>query len=159
MQLHYINTTTEAHDIEGAVELTLAPEGAELVEAKSLFTGTTSIDIAPHATSTSEHFQIVGPETGSVRHAFALTSHTHGLGVRATIERVPSAGAPTTEPLHESLDWAEPPLTNFDTPLEFDGTDGVRLRCEYENDTDRQVHFGTGFFDEMCFMWLYYFDM
>lgn len=159
LQLHYINTTTEAHDIEGAVELTIAPPGADLVEAKSLFTGSISINIPPNSPGTAEHFQIVAPTEGAVRHAFAMTSHTHSLGVRATIERVPNAGAPPTQPLHESLDWAEPPLTTFGTPLEFDGTDGVRLRCEYQNDTDRTIHFGSGFYDEMCFMWLYYFDL
>ncbi|HTU60225.1 MAG TPA: hypothetical protein VMF89_17365, partial [Polyangiales bacterium] len=89
---------------------------------------------------------------------FAMTSHTHQLGVHATIERVANANAPTATPLHESRDWAEPPLTVFAQPLVFDGTDGLRLTCRYMNTTDRDVHFGTGVDDEMCFMWVYYFE-
>lgn len=54
--------------------------------------------------------------------------------------------------------WSEPPLTVFDKPLVFDGKDGLRLTCHYMNTTDRDVHFGTGVADEMCFMWLYYYE-
>jgi len=92
------------------------------------------------------------------RHIFALTSHTHHLGVRSTIERVPSANAPATTPIHESTNWDEPPLTTFDPPLTFSGSDGLRLICNYENTTSQTVTFGTPVDSEMCFMWVYYFD-
>jgi hypothetical protein len=32
------------------------------------------------------------------------------------------------------------------------------LTCRYNNDTDQPVMFGTKAQDEMCFMWLYYYD-
>ena len=92
------------------------------------------------------------------RHVFALTSHTHSLGVDSTIERVASESAPSTTPIHESLSWSEPPLTLFTPPLNFTGTDGLRLTCKYMNTTDQTVHFGTAFHDEMCFMWVYFYD-
>jgi Copper type II ascorbate-dependent monooxygenase, C-terminal domain len=78
--------------------------------------------------------------------------------VHSTIERVANASAPTSKPLHESRDWSEPPLTFFDPPLRFDGSDGLRLTCRYRNETDQAVHFGVEAQDEMCFMWLYYYD-
>jgi len=90
-------------------------------------------------------------------HVFALTSHTHSLGVRATIERVSDAFAGPGEQLHESLSWSEPPMTEFMPPIEFTGTDGLRLKCEFNNTTDHDVMFGTAVQDEMCFMWLYYY--
>jgi hypothetical protein len=92
--------------------------------------------------------------SGSPIRVFAITSHTHSLGVRSTIEHMAS-GSPML--LHESLDWAEPPLTQLDPPLVFTGSESLRLRCEYQNDTNRDVMFGTAFEDEMCFMWVYYY--
>ncbi|HEY2733941.1 MAG TPA: hypothetical protein VGI70_08150, partial [Polyangiales bacterium] len=129
------------------------------IEAQSLFTGSYNIDLAPHSPGSARSF--IDPAAGAggkIRHVFALTSHTHSLGVRATIERVASTDAPTSTPIHESLDWSEPPLTLFTPALDFDGSDGLRLICDYQNDTDHTVTFGTDFSDEMCFMWMYYFD-
>jgi hypothetical protein len=100
-----------------------------------------------------------GQATHGARHVFALTSHTHSLGVRSSIERVPSSDAPDSAPIHESLDWSEPPLTAFAPPLVLSADEGLRLTCEFMNTTDHEVSFGTSFHDEMCFMWLYYYDL
>jgi hypothetical protein len=163
LQLHYINLSTASEDIQGAVELKLASSAAgKLLEAQSLFTGAFSINLPAHSPGMVSSFQVPGKSaaTGTTRHVFALTSHTHSLGVRSTIERVASTNAPATVPIHESLDWSEPPLTLFDPPLDFsaNGSDGLRLICRYMNDTDHPVMFGTAFDDEMCFMWMYFYD-
>jgi|GEM_PF-1293667 len=156
LQLHYVNTTTKAFAIKGTIELELFPKDVRPIEAKSVFTGSTSITLPPRQPGESKHFQVLPADPSW--NVFAMTSHTHQLGVHATIERVASATAPTITPLHESRDWAEPPLTVFQDPLVFDGTDGLRLTCRYMNTTDRDVRFGTGVNDEMCFMWVYYFE-
>jgi hypothetical protein len=156
LQLHYINTTDKAFAIKGTIALTLFAKDVRPIEAKSVFTGSTSITLAPHQPGESKHFQALPADPAW--NVFAMTSHTHQLGVHATIERVASATAPTITPLHESRDWAEPPLTVFAQPLVFDGSDGLRLICRYMNTTDRNVHFGTAVDDEMCFMWVYYFE-
>ncbi|HEX7671899.1 MAG TPA: hypothetical protein VF395_20030 [Polyangiaceae bacterium] len=157
LQLHYLNTREEAHDIEGIVDLGLtAPDTAPL-EAKTIFTGSLLISIDPHSPGSARSFFEPSPPGGN-RQVFALTSHTHRLGVDTTIERVPSADAPPTTPIHESTNWSEAPLTVFSPPLGFDGSDGLRLVCNYQNDTDNPVAFGTATTDEMCFMWIYYFD-
>ena len=158
MQLHYFNPTDEAHDIRGDVELSLVDAAAATpIEAKTVFTGSTSINIPAH--SDTEVTAFVKPHASSgMRHLFAVTSHTHRLGVKSTIERVASASAASVKPLHESTNWSEPPLTFFDPPLRFDGSDGLRLICRYRNETDQAVHFGVEAQDEMCFMWLYYYD-
>lgn len=157
LQLHYFNTTDGLQNVSGTAEFVVASD-ANPIEAKSTFTGTYSITIPPMSPATAQSFFVPAPETGSARHVFALTSHTHHLGVLATIERVASADAPATDPIHTSLDWAEPPLTTFDPPLLFDGSDGLRLICNYQNDTNATVTFGTAIDNEMCFMWVYYFD-
>jgi hypothetical protein len=160
LQLHYFNAGDQVRDIEGSVGLTLADTSAGAPkEAKSIFTGSLSISLPAGRTGTSTSFVIPRADSaGETRHVFALTSHTHKLGVRNTIERVPSAASPETAPIHESLSWEEPPLTFFTPVMDFNGSDGLRLVCRYENTTTRDVHFGTATTDEMCFMWIYYYD-
>jgi hypothetical protein len=158
LQLHYFNSGSAVRDITGEVQFVLANTSSGTpIEAKSIFTGTLSIDLAPHSEGMSQGFFPVRGDTGT-RHVFALTSHTHKLGTHATIERVPSAASPATTPIHESRDWSEPPLTQFEPPLTFNGTDGLRLKCNYNNTTGERVGFGTGVDQEMCFMWVYYYD-
>jgi hypothetical protein len=123
---------------------------------RSTFTGATDLLLPMGQAATGEFFM----KLGGARpwHVFALTSHTHSLGIKSTIERVASATAPNATPIHESLDWHEPPLTRFEPPLVFNGADGLRLRCQFMNTTDHDVRFGTRFEDEMCFLWLYYYE-
>lgn len=159
LQLHYINLADEAADIEGVVELQFADTSAGTpTEVQSLFAGSTSISLSAGEPGMAEFFTTPQGSADKPLYVFALTSHTHSLGIDATIERVASENAPDTTPLHESTDWHEPPLTTFDPPLEFTGQDGLRLRCKYQNTTDHDVHFGTRFEDEMCFMWMYFYQ-
>lgn len=155
LQMHYVNTTDKPLALKGNIELTLLTNDKAPIEAKSVFTGSTSINLPAHQAGESKYFQVLPADPAW--NVFAMTSHTHKLGVHSTIERVAAADAPETKPLHESHDWAEPPLSVFDKPLVFDGKDGLRLTCRYMNTTDRDVHFGTGVAEEMCFMWVYYF--
>jgi hypothetical protein len=117
LQLHYINYLGSPMDISGVVELEPAdPEGPTPIEAKSRFTGATSLSIPRGEESMGEFFLSPGTSNRPVK-VFSITSHTHSLGVRSTIERVANRTAPDqTPPIHESLDWAEPPLTTFDPP-------------------------------------------
>jgi hypothetical protein len=159
LQLHYINLADKAADIEGAVELQYADENAGTpTEVQSIFTGSTNISLPAGEPGMTEFFIKPQGTAGKPVHVFALTSHTHSLGVDATIERVANQNAPDATPVHESLDWHEPPLTTFDPPLDFTGADGLRLRCKYQNTTDHDVGFGTRFEDEMCFMWMYFYQ-
>jgi hypothetical protein len=158
LQLHYINLKPTAANIGGKVTLKLADAGAgTLKPVHSVFAGATNFTLQPHQPGSAEYF--LQPRAGmdGTPHVFSLTSHTHSLGVHATIERVSGIDAAPTTPIHVSDDWAEPPLTQFSPVLDFNGNDGLRLICQYMNDTDRAVHFGTAFNDEMCFMWMYFY--
>ena len=158
MQLHYFNTGDKSSEVTGSVDLHKLTDDVKPIEAKSLFTGSTAITLLPQQMGSTKFFMQPGAQGAPVRHVFALSSHTHELGVRTTIERVTAEDAPEVKPIHESTDWAEPPLTVFDKPLEFKGEDGLRLTCRYMNTTKRTVSFGTSTEDEMCFMWMYYFE-
>jgi hypothetical protein len=159
LQLHYINLAETTADIVGTFEVVLSdPAEAPPIEVQSVFAGSTSLDLPNGELSMGEYFMTPGGGSAKPWHVFAVTSHTHSLGIRATIERVASANAADTALIHESLDWHEPPLTRLDPELVFDGSDGLRLRCYYQNDTGHDVRFGTRFEDEMCFLWLYYYE-
>jgi hypothetical protein len=158
LQLHYYNAGDETRDIVGHVELEMmAPSAPTPIEAQSIFTGRIGFSLPANSPSTIVSYVQPVPSQGT-RHVFALTSHTHALGVHAQIERVANADAPTTTPIHVSEDWEEPPLTLFSPPLPFTGADGLRLTCQYENTRSHPVSFGTAATDEMCFMWVYYYD-
>lgn len=158
MQLHYFNFGGEPIDVLGTLELELADTSAgEPLEVQSYFTGSVSIRLPAGEAGTAESFFAPTSPDARAMKVFALTSHTHSLGVEATIERVASLAAPDSTPIHQSLDWEEPPLSVFEPPLAFTGQDGLRLRCHYVNTTDHDVRAGTNFEDEMCFMWIYYF--
>lgn len=158
MELHYFNPTETAMDVHAEIEFVLA-EGEELVglrEASMVFTGSTAISLPAHAPGSSEFFTVLPGTPQNPVHVFAMTSHTHALGVRATIERTANAFA-AGQMVHESLSWAEPPFDEYAPALVFTGSDGLKLKCEYNNTTDVPVGFGTRVQDEMCFMWLYYY--
>jgi hypothetical protein len=159
LQLHYINLSDHAEDVRGAIELVIAPASdTDPSEVHSIFTGSTSFELPPQQKTSVRFFLNPAPSDAAPRHFFALTSHTHSLGVRATIERVPSMDAPATTPVHESLDWSEPPLSLYTPPMVFGADEGLRLTCDFMNTTDHVVRFGTSFNDEMCFMWMYYYE-
>jgi hypothetical protein len=158
LQLHYFNVDKEAHDVSGSVDFSVVDASAATPsEAKNIFTGSTQISLAAHSAGEVTAFYIPQSPNGK-RRFFAVTSHTHRLGTDATIERVASASAPATTPLHESKTWSEPPLTLLDPPISFEKGEGLRLTCRYFNGSDAAVGFGVEAEDEMCFMWLYYYD-
>jgi hypothetical protein len=57
----------------------------------------------------------------------------------------------------DNTNWEEPPMYVFDTPLEFDGVNGLKFQCEYHNTTPTWVTFGESALQEMCFLWMYYY--
>jgi hypothetical protein len=149
LEIHYINYVSDAPiDIAGTVELDLVPADGALEEMHLLFDGDLSLTIPARSDHTATSFHAI-PSGARI---FALTSHTHQLGTRATIHRATSETAPG-ELLHESTSWAEPPLDVFDPMLVLDPGEGLLLTCEYHNPTDEEVGFGLGFDDEMCFLW------
>ena len=158
LELHYINYGDETIDIEGRIDFILAEEGKSegLQEAGMIFTGNPLLLLNPGTTTVIEFFGAPVSSPADPTHVFAMTSHMHSLGTHATIERVAAANSPPGEIVHESWDWASPPLDQYEPDLTFTGSDGLRLKCEFNNTTDQLVTFGTRFHDEMCFMWLYY---
>ncbi|MGE0324619.1 MAG: hypothetical protein AB7K71_08100 [Polyangiaceae bacterium] len=153
LELHYINFFSKTpEDIWGDIEFDLAPADTGLRPVQFLFTGEFSIFLPAHTQQTVEGDYSLLPGAELV----ALTSHTHALGTRATIELRHNDG--TSELIHESNDWDSPPFDAWDPGLQLKDGDSLHLTCEYDNYTDQDVYFGTGFKDEMCFLWAHYLD-
>jgi len=148
-----IDVTPDALDIQGTVDFDLVPVDPAIREVHILFTGDMSLNLPPHQmTTVSDLFPLT---TGS--EVIAMTTHTHQLGIDATLDITTSTADPGTR-IHESTSWSDPPLTLFDPPMTITAGQQVRLTCVYDNTTDSAVHFGTSFEDEMCFFWAYYLD-
>ncbi len=155
LELHAIDTSGAAGAVSAEAMLEVVPADGATIEADFYVAGIGVIEVPPRGSETDSTFARPPPPDPSHLepfHLFALTSHMHHFGVRATVERVSGIGDPAGEVLHESLDWADPPTERFDPPLVFDGSDGLRLTCEWDNPTDATVTFGESANDEMCFL-------
>jgi hypothetical protein len=95
-----------------------------------VFTGNPAIVLLPKSPGVIELFMPLAGSEELPAHVCAMTSHT---------------------------ELAEPPMDELDSPLLFTGSQGLLLRCEYENTRDVLFTFGTAVENEMCFMWLYYY--
>lgn len=154
LEIHQVNYTAEPIDITASVTFDFYPvdEPAHM-PVQFLFTGDMGLELPPRETTTVTSFHSV-PEGARI---FALTSHTHSLGIYSGIHRARSESDYDEPALHESTEWAEPPLDIFAPPLELGATEGLRLTCRYMNSTSAVVRFGTRFEDEMCFLWAYWY--
>ena len=152
LEMHYMNAQPSGDlDIAGTVHLDLAADDDSLRPIALLFTGEFSLFIpaGEQVSVTSFHALPVGVDL------FALTPHTHQWGTRAALELATSEADPDAVLLHESTDWAERPLTVID-PVRIEAGQGLRLTCEFDNQSGADVSFGLSAEDEMCFLWAHY---
>jgi hypothetical protein len=151
LEEHFVNTTSAPLTAGARVTFDLAPREG-LIAADMMFWGTQQINIPPRSMGQARYFR---PALPDIR-VFGLTSHMHQFGVRATIEVATSLTGQGRE-VHRNEHWEEPPLTRFDPPLTFEEGEGLRLVCTYNNTSDQTLRFGESFYQEMCFLWAYYY--
>jgi hypothetical protein len=154
LEIHYFNYFAENVDVTGLVEFDVVPATGTHQAVRILFTGELTLEIPDR---TDGHIEESFHSLPTASRVFALTSHTHSRGVYAALQRATHIGDPSAVLLHESHDWAEPPLDFFDPPLTFGSDEGLWLRCVYDNESESPIGFGTGFDDEMCFLWAYWY--
>lgn len=154
MELHWFNTTPEPTEVTGVVEFETIPIDTDVWEAQFGFWGTLDIDIpARSELQTPVMFQ----EGMSETKVFAATTHQHQFGTEMNIWYADSTDVTDDNLIVHSENWEEPPLEFFDPPLLFDGTNGLAYQCTWNNTSGKEVSFGEGFNDEMCFLWAYYY--
>ncbi|MBL8685102.1 MAG: hypothetical protein JNK05_38350 [Myxococcales bacterium] len=154
-EFHVINISREPAVARASVELDLAPRTTDTREAHILFWGTADISVSPRATGEAR-LRRAPPEGASL---FSLSSHTHQFGTLASVSIGRGAGVDATDlrEVHRSTNWSDPPQTVFAPALRLAADEHLHLRCEYRNTSDRTLRFGESAFEEMCFLWAYYY--
>jgi len=79
-----------------------------------------------------------------------ITRHTHRWGTDFSVWF--SGGARDGEMIWTSNDWQHDIIHKFERPIRLAAGEGLRFRCNYQNDTLRLLRFGTSATDEMCIL-------
>jgi hypothetical protein len=153
LEEHFLNPGDATIAANGKVEFTLVDPTPSMVQANLMFWGPQQFSIDPHKTGAADfaHEVLAGVKV------FGLTTHEHRFGTLATIDLATSSTGTATE-LYRNTDWEHPPLKTFAPPLAFDGSQSLRLHCEWFNSSSNPVAFGlSAATNEMCFFWAYYY--
>ncbi len=161
LEMHFINTTGAKLPVTGKIFLDTVPLSTKVVKSDLAFWGTGNIDVPANGTGdTGVKFQkaLAGTKT------FALTTHQHHYGTRMRVWHTSSASDTSSEPVADGQNWSDPTLEIFAPPLDFPASGGSKFsnmglayQCEWKNPSPKDVKFGEGFNDEMCFLWHYYY--
>ncbi len=157
IEMHFINYTKDPIIPESSVHFDTMAQALVHDEADLLFYGNPDFSI-PKGKSYSTPWKYLDVWPGSK--IFALTGHTHALG--KSVDIALANGGTVTEPSliypgDVPFSWSEPPMAQFDPPLEFNAGQGFQYRCTWLNDTTATVGFGESATKEMCFFWAYYY--
>jgi hypothetical protein len=160
LEMHYINAGPAPLRVEATAELHAMADADFVHEADFLFIGNPDIRLPsqPGMVQTLGPTYFPRPRSLDGIHVFALTGHTHKLGVHVQVETAAGADAPGTlvyDPV--AFDWAEPETVFHDPPFQLPDDGGFRFTCQWINDSGRTVGFGESADDEMCFFWAYYY--
>jgi hypothetical protein len=160
IEMHYLNAGEDAAPAMAAVDFGASDPSTIKDEANLLFIGTPDIKLPPNQMTTVHEFftpSLAGLNVSTAKF-FALTGHTHKLGLSVDINTAPAANGPFT-PVYDpaSFLWSEPVTQTFDPELTMSANDGFDFTCNYFNDTGSTVTFGESTSNEMCFFWAYYY--
>lgn len=159
LEMHYINTTDTDATATASVDLFAADPATIHDEAGILFAGSPDINI-PTGQSLTVHQFLTLPTNFdmSASHIFAITGHTHRLGLDVEVNVAPSKSGPMTSVYKPvPFQWGEP-LTQTQNPdFSVPAGGGFDFMCKYDvNNTGAPVKFGESANNEMCFFWAYY---
>jgi len=161
LEMHYINSGDDPIQVQGNAEFYAADPTTIHDEADLLFIGTPDIKLPPGMMTTVNQF--FTPSRAKIDLSgskfFAITGHTHKLGLDMKVGLGTSNGAtPTMIYAPNPFMWAEPLTASFiGNEFEVPQGTGFNFTCTYYNNTAGQVQFGESANDEMCFFWAYYY--
>jgi hypothetical protein len=159
LEMHFINPSNSTVTATATSELHVMPDAEFRDEADFLFIGNPDISLP-----SSSQVQSLGPTWFPYPsgldgvNVFALTGHTHQLGVDVNIAVAPTEADPGSMVYQpDNFNWAEPDTVRLDPPLVLPAGGGFRFTCSWINETGGNVGFGESANDEMCFFWAYYY--
>lgn len=157
VEMHYLNATDTAHTATATVELRVGGPEQTANEASFLFIGTPDIELMPNQAATVGGYFTL-PASLADAQFYAITGHTHRLGVNVTVDQAATRDGPR-QPVYapSSFRWSEPETVRHDPPFKVAPGGGFDFQCDYFNSTPTTVKFGESANAEMCFFWAYYF--
>jgi len=161
IEMHYVNSGDAPIDVKGTTDFYAADPATIHDEANILFIGTPDIHLPPNSMMTVNQFFTPSRAMLNLDNAkfFAITGHTHKLGVDMNVNLAATKGG-TKTPIYapQPFQWSEP-ITAVFQPNEFQipPGGGFDFKCTYDNTTSATVAFGEKTTDEMCFFWAYYY--
>jgi hypothetical protein len=160
IEMHYLNATDTAAQATATVDFFAAEPATIRDEANILFIGTPDLTLAPSAMT--EVHQFFNPSRASLdltgAKFFAITGHTHKLGLSVEVNTAESPTSPTTAVYKPtSFLWSEPETTTHKPEFQVPTAGGFDFTCRYYNNTAGTVRFGESATNEMCFFWAYYY--
>jgi hypothetical protein len=160
IEMHYLNSSDAPIQATASVNFFAADPAAIRDEANILFIGTP--DIALQANLPGEVHGFFTPERAGLdltdAKFFAITGHTHKLGLSVEVGTAESSIGPFT-PVYapERFMWSEPETTTHRPEFRLPDGGGFDFTCRYYNNTGGIVRFGESANNEMCFFWAYYY--
>jgi len=158
LEMHFYNPGDAPLDVSATSTFIPMPEAQFENEADFMFVGTIDIDLPAGQAKTigPKYFPI--PAAFASSKFFAITGHTHQMGLNVKVATATGAGDPGT-PIYDHQDWLwnEPETTYFDPGFSLPAGGGWKFTCDYNNTSNQSVGFGEGVNDEMCFFWAYYY--
>lgn len=156
IEAHFLNYFPEEITAHGEVSFDTILEEDVWSEADMLFYGDVGFELPPNQEhQTNWSFLTVAEDV----EVFAMTGHTHQFGTNVEVYYADGVEDDSTPvyPLEQPFQWDESPVTQYDPPLKFNGSNGLRFRCSWDNPTDEKIGFGESANQEMCFVWAYYY--
>lgn len=158
LELHYINVSGAPEMAEATSSFIPMPADEVEHEADIMFLGDTNISIPAMSEATLGPSFLRVPSRFDGVNYFAITGHEHQWGTNVYVEVADSAAA-TGTPVYDLplFLWDEPATVVHEPPFTVPNGGGFKLTCEWNNQSESPVFFGTSVDDEMCFFWAYYF--
>ncbi|MBD88998.1 MAG: hypothetical protein CL940_01505 [Deltaproteobacteria bacterium] len=156
IEAHFLNYYPESITAHGDVSFDTINEEDVWSEADMLFYGDVGFELPPNQEYQTNWAFL--PVSDGVE-VFAMTGHTHQYGTNVEVYHADDVDDDSTPvyPLETPFQWDEAPVTQYDPPLKFNGSNGLRFRCSWNNTSDKKVGFGESANQEMCFVWAYYY--
>jgi mono/diheme cytochrome c family protein len=153
LEIHYYNTGNQKAELDqSGVEICITRTPRKNVATTFPFSASATAPAGQR--HTSEYLCTV--DAKEPVHLFTSAPHMHKLGVHAKLEILRKGGK--TELVHDlPFDFHD----QNDYPIDFVLNDGdqVKTTCVYENQTTRNVSFGTSSDAEMCFNFAMYYPL
>jgi hypothetical protein len=143
LQTHLLNVSSEP--VEAVLEIEMGETAAKALEPVGILGfGSANILLPPKSTTTIENTCRIPIEMRT----YEIVPHMHFLGRRAELELGPDENSLEPVYVREPFDFNDQYFDPFVRTIPA-GT-VARVRCTYDNDTDRTVHYGESSRDEMC---------